>query len=272
MLPPILMIIINAICFSYFLIQKNEKSNIHNFVQFTQIVATLALGLWPRQKGCKVAGQEEARELRQRGRKGADQKGARKSHHILPGMWESVQECEKVWGGVKEWTLTLPRQLPLWETGTPEISESNFRSQNSMACGVFYIIEKLLKRRCIKWARIAHLDIWNTSYGQKKGRESNWQFDSRPLKVKNQPLPDIRFESATWRWENLDKGYNFGSDLVAIGICSRELWAPKVPGKKVILMQPPPRAVEYTIRGKVVTSPNSGPWWVLCVRVARGLS
>jgi hypothetical protein len=30
-----------------------------------QRVATLALGSRPRQKGCKVAGQEEARELRQ---------------------------------------------------------------------------------------------------------------------------------------------------------------------------------------------------------------
>jgi hypothetical protein len=37
-----------------------------------------------------------------------------------------------------------------------------------MACGVLYIIEKLLERRCLKWAHISHLDIWNTSYGKKK--------------------------------------------------------------------------------------------------------
>jgi len=43
---------------------------------------------------------------------------------------------------------------------------------------VFYTIEKLLKYRCLKWAHMTHLDIWNTSYGQKKGQESNWQFDS----------------------------------------------------------------------------------------------
>jgi hypothetical protein len=42
--------------------------------------------------------------------------------------------------------------------------------------------------------------------------------------------------------------------------------------KKAIWMPPPRRAVEYTIRGKVVASPKFGPWWVLCVRVARGLS
>jgi hypothetical protein len=65
---------------------------------------------------------------------------------------------------------------------------------------------------------------------EKKGRESNWQFDSRPLKVGNRHLFDLRIESATWRWKDLDKGYNFGLDLVAIRSGSRELWAPKVPG------------------------------------------
>jgi len=42
-----------------------------------------------------------------------------------------------------------------------------------MDYGVHYINGKLLKRRCLKWACIAHLDLSNTSYGQKKGRESN---------------------------------------------------------------------------------------------------
>jgi len=41
---------------------------------------------------------------------------------------------------------------------TPKILESNFRGQNSMTCGIFYIIKKLLERRCLKWARTAHLE------------------------------------------------------------------------------------------------------------------
>jgi hypothetical protein len=57
---------------------------------------------------------------------------------------------------------------------TPESSESDFRGQNSISYVVIYIIEKLLEHRCLKWARIAHLDIWNISYGQKKGQESNY--------------------------------------------------------------------------------------------------
>jgi hypothetical protein len=62
----------------------------------------------------------------------------------------------------------------------PETLESDFKGQKSMACGFFHIIGKLLERKCLKWARIAHLDIWNTSYDQKKGQESNCQFDSQP--------------------------------------------------------------------------------------------
>ncbi len=68
-----------------------------------------------------------------------------------------------------------------------------------------------MKRRYRKWPRIGHLNICRPSYGQKKGRESNWQFDSRPLKVGNLPLPDLRIERARCRWKDLDEGYNFSS-------------------------------------------------------------
>ncbi|CAK9200607.1 unnamed protein product [Sphagnum troendelagicum] len=55
-------------------------------------------------------------------------------------------------------------------------------------------------------------------------------FDYRPLKVGNRPLPEVRIGSAIRRWKDLDEGYNFGSDLVAIQARSRELWRFKVPG------------------------------------------
>jgi hypothetical protein len=77
-----------------------------------------------------------------------------------------------------------------------------------MTCGVFYIIEKILERRCLKWARIAHLDIWNTSYDQKKGRESSCQFDSRPEKVENRPSLLYCRRRATYRWKALNESYN----------------------------------------------------------------
>jgi hypothetical protein len=57
-----------------------------------------------------------------------------------------------------------------------------------MTCDVLYIIGKPLKHRCLKLAYIVHLDIWNTSYGQKTGRESNCQFDSQQKKSRIDPI------------------------------------------------------------------------------------
>jgi len=116
---------------------------------------------------------------------------------------------------------------------SPKASESDCKGQNPMACGVLYTIRKLLKRRCLKWARIAHLDIWNTSYGQKKGQESNCQFDSQPQKVENRPdLLSCRGR-ATYRWKVFDDNYNFALDRTSIGGLIAKLWGSKVVGVPV---------------------------------------
>jgi hypothetical protein len=72
--------------------------------------------------------------------------------------------------------------------------------------------------------------IWNTSYGQKKGRESNRQFDSRPLKVKNCPNFLTCRWCATYHWKYLNKGYNFALEFISIGSLHTKLWDPKVTG------------------------------------------
>ncbi len=119
-----------------------------------------------------------------------------------------------------------PNTWKSWDlesSGTPECSELDRKAQNTLHWGVLSVIGKVLKRKYRKWPRIGHLDICRPSYGQKKGRESNWQFDSRPLKVRNRLAPEVRIRSAIRRWKDLDEGYKFGSDLVAIQSCSREL-------------------------------------------------
>jgi hypothetical protein len=176
--------------------------------------------------------------------------------NVATPLWPSVGVKPNTW---KSWELE--------SSGTPECLELNNKGKNTSHWGVLGVIGKVLKRRYRKWPRIGHLDISNTSYGQKKGRESNCQFDSRPLKVGNRPLPDVRFGSATWRWKDLDEGYNFGSDLVAIQLCCRELWRFKVPGVPpgqfrdsisgvpgicAIWMWSPRRAAENTIGSKVM--------------------
>jgi hypothetical protein len=97
-----------------------------------------------------------------------------------------------------------------------------------MAWGVLYTIKNSLERRCPKWTRITHLDIWNTSYGQKKGWESNWQFDFRPLKVRNWADFLVFRWHATYCWKALDEGYDFVLDLISIGGLHAKLWHPKV--------------------------------------------
>jgi len=170
---------------------------------------------------------------------------------------------------------------------TPKISENDFRGQNSMACDVLYIIEKLLKGKCLKWARIAHLDIWNTSYGQKEGQESNCQFDSRPQKVRNRSDLLSCKKLATYL-ESSRQGLQLcfrrhldprsTRKVTRLQSCGSSSWrnfetpTRESREKKVIWMWAPWRGVEYTIKGKVVASPKSGPWWVLCVHVARDSS
>ncbi len=131
---------------------------------------------------------------------------------------------------MKGWSPTLGKSEDLESSGTPECLEFDSKAQNTSHWGVLGVIEKVLKRRYRKCPRILDLDICHPSYGQKKGRESNWQFDSRPLKVENRPAFDVRFWSAIRRWKDLDKGYNFNLDLVAIRGQSEELWPLKVPG------------------------------------------
>ncbi len=116
-----------------------------------------------------------------------------------------------------------------WESaGTPKTSEFNRRGQNTLHWRVLYIIGKLSKCRCRKQDCMSHLDFCSTSYDKKKGRESNWQFDSRPLKVKNRPALGVCRWSATHRWKALDEGYNFASDLITIEGLHRKLCALKV--------------------------------------------
>jgi hypothetical protein len=125
------------------------------------------------------------------------------------------------------------------------------------------------------------LAIW-TSVAQvmseRRGRESNCQFDSRPLKVENRPLPDLRIESAIRGWKDLDAGYKFCLDFVAIRRRGRELWAPKrpeTPPGTISGLQPgslgkkwhsgvgaaESRRVYYREYGGGIL-PRSGPWCV----------
>jgi hypothetical protein len=65
-------------------------------------------------------------------------------------------------------------EMGTWEsTRTPEASKFDCRGQNTSHWNVLYIIGKISKHTCQKWAFMSHLDIYSTSYVKKKGRELN---------------------------------------------------------------------------------------------------
>jgi hypothetical protein len=121
-------------------------------------------------------------------------------HHPL---WLLLMMLQPYIGQVWGWSATFGKSEDLESSGTPECSELDSKAQNTLHWGVLGVIGKVFKRRYRKWPRIGHLDICSPSYGQKKRRESNWQFDSRPLKVGNQPLPDLRIKIAIRRWKKI---------------------------------------------------------------------
>jgi hypothetical protein len=129
---------------------------------------------------------------------------------------------------------------------------------------------------------MTHLDTLNTSYGQEKGKESNWQFDSWPLKVRNHPNSLACKWRVTYHWKALNNFYNSVLDFTSIEGRHKKLWAPKVAGvptlgilglpllgvsrKNDIWVLVPWLGIEYIIRGKVMASPKFGSWWILWIR------
>jgi hypothetical protein len=114
-----------------------------SFVDDTHIFCrNPSLGLMTKARACKGASQERG-----------------------PGVWESV--------GINIHTPKWTSIVGSWSLGgLPKLQTMIAKGQNPSPYRVFYIIGKLVKLKCPKWAHMTHLDIYNTSYGQKKGQES----------------------------------------------------------------------------------------------------
>jgi hypothetical protein len=76
----------------------------------------------------------------------------------------------------------LPSALPFWELHSFESygKLTLVEKKKNTKLGPQYTIKKVLKRRCLKCLHIAHLNLVCMSYDQKKGWESNWEFESQP--------------------------------------------------------------------------------------------
>ncbi len=198
--------------------------------------------------------------------------------------WSHIS-CSREYGTVwRNEPPTLPSELPLWELEsrwTPESLESDCRGQNPLDWKVLYIIQNFLECRCLKWDLMTHLDTSNTSYAKRRVGSQIGKFNSWSLKVRNWP----DFLACRWRatycWKALFEGYNFVVDFISIRGIKTKLCAPKVARVPTLGISGPPLGSSGTkwhlgvspvathktyYRGKVVASPKSKLWWVLCVR------
>jgi hypothetical protein len=176
------------------------------------LCCNLSLGLMTKARACKGVGQEWSSGVTFHAPRNVGKcEGMNPTFPSEPPLCVTtplLEECEDETHTSKMGTCK--------SIGTFETSEFNYRGQNTSPWGVIYIIEKLSNRRCRKWACMSHLKICSTSYGKKKGRKSNYQFDSQPLKVGNRPDLDTCRWNATHRWKALDEKYKFASDLTPI--------------------------------------------------------
>ncbi len=137
-----------------------------------------------------------------------------------------------------------------------------------------------MELRCLKWAHKTHLDIQHTSYGQKKGWESNCQFDFQPLKVENH----LDFLARRWCATSVGNILMRAITLLMISflseVCTQnygppksydcqvwEFWGVGSLGQNDVWVLVLWACTKYTLKGKVVVSPKSGLWWVLWVWV-----
>jgi hypothetical protein len=104
------------------------------------------------------------------------------------------------------------------------------------------------------------------------GRESNWQFDSQPLKVKTCTYFFVCRWCATYHWKYFDKGYNF----ISIEGLHTKLWALKVVRIPTLWISKLPKwhlGASPVAKHKIYYKgwgdgfPKSRLWWVLWVCV-----
>jgi hypothetical protein len=123
-----------------------------------------------------------------------------------------------------------------------------------------------------KLACMTHLDTSNISYGQKKGHESNCQFDSRPLKVKNCSISLLESDMQHTSGKLSTRATTLLWTSFQLEVCTQSYGAPKsqesqfwefsnshlgVPRQNDIWMLVPWPGINYTIRRKGVASPKS---------------
>jgi len=131
------------------------------------------------------------------------------------------RECKKVWGSMKKWTFTLLRQLPLWEDEcrwTSGTSKSDFRGQNSMACGVSLYHWKALRTQISKMS--SHCSFEHLKH-------KLWPKEGPRVKLPVW-LPTRKSQKSTWfTWLQRSCNILFKSSQQELQLCFRSYLNPR---------------------------------------------
>jgi hypothetical protein len=147
------------------------------------------------------------------------------------GLWEMAKaNLEKAHKRYKDFADKSRQEVNFEEGDEMWLNIKNFRLPEGLShkfLGPYVGPFKVLEKKLFDTYKL-ELPVKVTSYGQKKGRESICQFDSRPQKVGNRPDLLSYKGHATYRWKVLDESYNFTLDHTSIGGLVAKLWGSKV--------------------------------------------
>jgi hypothetical protein len=102
-------------------------------------------------------------------------------------------------------------------SGLPNVQSSTAREKTT-CIGVFLVSLERSSNVDIENALALAIRTFAAQVmGKRRAGSQTGSLDSRPLKVGNRPLPDVRFQRATCHWKDLDERYNFAQDVVSIG-------------------------------------------------------
>ncbi len=134
-------------------------------------------------------------------------------------------------GKCKGWNLMSPKCNPILELHSFESCECLepwLERQKNRKLGPCDTIVKVLMHRCLKCPCIVCLNLICMSYDQKKGQESNWEFDSWPQIPWKQGSNEVQLGLAMHSWKELFEGYKILPSHFQNRLDLIKIWTSKV--------------------------------------------
>ncbi len=133
---------------------------------------------------------------------------------------------------MREWTFTLPNELPFWKLEsqwTSKSSEGDCRGENPSDWRILHIIEKLLKRRCLKMGSHDPFEHLKHKLWPKKRlgvKLAVWLQITKSQESTRFPREHVACDIVSKKsWWRLQLSLN----LISIRGLHTKLWGPKVP-------------------------------------------